>query len=407
MARKGIYKRGGTWWIRYAGLDGRIIRKSTGSAKFSDAELMLHTEKKAVREGIQPETKIIQNYTFKDLAEKYKDWVKGRQASAAVKIYNIDRLLDRYDSVPLRRFNTVLLEQLQTDLMTRGLRSEKAKGGKGKNIRGLKPTSINRILSTIKHMFSKAVDWEMVEAELLKKLRRVKQFKEQSRLRYLTAEEARGLVSVCDEHLRPIVITALLTGMRRGEILNLRWDHLDMRHDFILLDKTKNGERREIPINATLKTLFQKLPRRIDCPYVFHDPKTLKPYGEVKHSFSTAVNRAGIKDFHFHDLRHTYASLAIMSGEIDITTLKTLLGHKDIKMTLRYAHLAPAHNRKAARVMDTVMSLPESSLQPTAQLLHKETKKESAVIANSLDCLVELRGIEPLTPRLPALCSPS
>ncbi len=183
-----------------------------------------------------------------------------------------------------------------------------------------------------------------------------------------------------------------------------------MQHDFILLDKTKNGERREIPINATLKTLFQKLPRRIDCPYVFHDPKTLKPYGEVKHSFGTAVHRAGIKDFHFHDLRHTYASLAIMSGKIDITTLKTLLGHKDIKMTLRYAHLAPAHNRQAAQVMDTVLSLPTSSLQPTArttQLLHNPNEKGLAVIANPSKVLVELRGIEPLTPRLPALCSPS
>ncbi len=368
---------------------------------------MLHTEKKAVREGKHPETKIIQNYTFKELSEKYKDWVKGRQASAAVKVYNIDRLLDRYDAIPLRQFSTALLEQLQTDLMVRGLRSEKAKGGKGKNIRGLKPASINRILSTVKHMFSKAVDWEMVEADILKKLRRVKQLKEQGRLRYLTAKEAQGLVSVCDDHLRPIVMTALLTGMRRGEILNLRWDQLDMQHDFILLDKTKNGERREIPINATLKAMFHRLPRRIDCPYVFHDPQTLKPYGEVKHSFNTAVARAGIKDFHFHDLRHTYASLAIMSGEIDITTLKSLLGHKDIKMTLRYAHLAPAHNRKAASVMDKILSLPSEHSNPTAQLLHNPNEKGLAVIANPLNDLVELRGIEPLTPRLPALCSPS
>jgi len=294
-----------------------------------------------------------------------------------------------------------MLEQLQTDLMVRGLRSEKAKRSKGKNLRGLKPTSINRILSTIKHMFSKAVDWEMVESDILKKLRRVKQFKEQSRLRYLTVEEAQGLISVCDDHLRPIVITALHTGMRRGEILNLRWDQVDMQHGFILLDKTKNGERREIPVNVTLKALLQRLPRRIDCPYVFHHPKTLKPYREVKHSFSTAVTRAGIKDFHFHDLRHTYASLAIMSGEIDITTLKSLLGHKDIKMTLRYAHLAPAHNRKAASVMDRILNLPTAHLQPTAQLLHKATKKELAAIANPLNDLVELRGIEPLTPRLP------
>ena len=127
----------------------------------------------------------------------------------------------------------------------------------------------------------------------------------------------------------------------------------------------------------------------------------------MKHSFTTALTRAGIKDFHFHDLRHTYASLAIMSGEIDITTLKNHLGHKDIKMTLRYAHLAPAHNRKAANVMDRILGLPTAHLQPTAQLLHKEKEKGLTMIANPLNNLVELRGIEPLTPRLPALCSPS
>ena len=165
-----------------------------------------------------------------------------------------------------------------------------------------------------------------------------------------------------------------------------------MQHGFILLDKTKNGERREIPIDATLEALFHRLPRRIDCQFVFHDPDTLRPYGEVKHSFATAVRRAGINDFHFPDLRHTYASLAIMSGEIDIMTLKSLLGHKDIKMTLRYAHLAPAHNRKAAAVMDRILNLSTAPPDQTSQLLHKETKKESALNANSLDCLVELRG---------------
>jgi hypothetical protein len=121
MARKGVYKRGDVWWIRYATLDGRIIRKSSGSDKFKDAELLLHKEKQAVQEGKHPETKIIKNYTFADLAAKYKEWVTGRQASDYVKGLTIDRLLDRYGIIPLRRFNTALIEQLQTDLMAKGL----------------------------------------------------------------------------------------------------------------------------------------------------------------------------------------------------------------------------------------------------------------------------------------------
>ncbi len=82
-----------------ATLDCRIIRKSSGSSRFADAELMLHSGKKAVKEGKKPETKTIQSFTFKELAEKCKEWVKGRQSSAIVKICNIDRLLDGYDAI--------------------------------------------------------------------------------------------------------------------------------------------------------------------------------------------------------------------------------------------------------------------------------------------------------------------
>ena len=382
MAQKGVYRRGDKWWIRYAGLDGKMVRKSSESDKFKDAELMLYREKQAVKEGKQPESKIIENYTFSQLSEKYKAWIVGRQASAYVKGLVIDRLVERYGIIPLRRFNTALVEQLQTDLMTKGLRKEdKKRGVKPENIKGLKNASINRILSTLKHMFTKAVDWEMVEADVLKRIRKVKQLREDKRLRFLSIKEAQGLVSVCTDHLRPIVITALNTGMRKGEILKLRWDQVDMQHGFILLEKTKNGERREIPINKSLKTVFHSLRRRIDVAYVFYDEKRLKPYEDIKHSFTTALSQAKIKDFHFHDLRHTFASHMIMAG-IDLVAVKELLGHKDIKMTLRYAHLAPAHKRKAVNILDALLTTPATAqLPPTAQLQHNPIEKELSHVA--------------------------
>jgi len=103
---------------------------------------------------------------------------------------------------------------------------------------------------------------------------------------------------------------------------------------------------------------------------VFHDPDTLKPYKSVKRSYATALKNAGIKDFRFHDLRHTFASQLVMSG-VDITTVKELLGHKDIKMTLRYAHLAPAHKRKAINVLDTLLN-PSPNCTITSQAIEKE-----------------------------------
>ena len=135
-----------------------------------------------------------------------------------------------------------------------------------------------------------------------------------------------------------------------------KWDkHVDLKHDFILLDVTKNGERREIPINATLKKALQGLTRRIDVPYVFYSPDTGKPYKSISRSFKTALRKTGIKDFKFHDLRHTFASHLVMAG-VDITTVSRLLGHKTLTMTLRYAHLAPSHMVKAVDVLDNALN---------------------------------------------------
>jgi integrase len=161
--------------------------------------------------------------------------------------------------------------------------------------------------------------------------------------------------------------------VRKSEILNLAWDRVDLKHGFILLDQTKNGERREIPINGTLREnlteLFQgtkERPRRIDVPYVFYDPANGKAYQDVKRSFHSACKKAKIKDFRFHDLRHTFASHLVMAG-VDITTVKELLRHKQLTMTLRYAHLAPTHKVKAVDILDSVLSG-----KSTAQLVHKK-----------------------------------
>jgi integrase len=241
----------------------------------------------------------------------------------------------------------------------------------------------------------------MVDQDVLKKVRKVKLLKEDKRLRYLNVDESRTLVDACEGYLKDIVVTALNSGMRRGEILGLKWDRVDLKHGFILLDKTKNGERREIPINNTLRGVLQGITRRLDIPYVFFDPATGKHFLDVKRSFSTALKKVetlkcpdcryqgmrvkskehagncpecgsalavikGIEDFHFHDLQHTFASHLVMAG-VDLTTVSRLLGHKDIKMTLRYSHLAPAHMTRAVDILDKTLNE-----TPTSHLLHKK-----------------------------------
>jgi integrase len=119
----------------------------------------------------------------------------------------------------------------------------------------------------------------------------------------------------------------------------------------------------------------------VNCSYVFNQLvdrvdntgnkiKKAIPYGDIKKSFASAVKRAKIHDFKFHDLRHTFASHLVMAG-VDITTVKELLGHKDIKMTLRYAHLAPSHKVKAVDVLDRAIN---GNKQSTIHLLYTSTK---------------------------------
>jgi len=205
----------------------------------------------------------------------------------------------------------------------------------------------------------------LISEDVAKRICKVKMKPENNRrLRYLSIEESAALLNACDNHLKPIVAFALNTGCLRGEILGLTWERVDLKHGFILLDDTKSGKRREIPINATVHSVLQGIIRRLDSAFVFVNPSTNGKgklrnggrYLDLKKSFASACRKAGIKDFHFHDLRHTFASQLVMNG-VDITTVSKLLGHATLTMTLRYAHLAPDHLKSAVDVLSRISSL--------------------------------------------------
>jgi integrase len=171
------------------------------------------------------------------------------------KKFLIPQLQAFFGACQLRGVTTRLVEEYQTKRLTQGK----------------SPAIINRHLATLKHMFTKAVEWEMVDQETMECVRRVKLLPENNRrLRYLSVAECQALLDACSPYLRAIVVTALNTGMRKEEILLLQWEqHVDLTHGFILLDKTKSGEHRETPINDTVRQTLPSLVRRISTPYVF------------------------------------------------------------------------------------------------------------------------------------------
>ena len=154
-------------------------------------------------------------------------------------------------------------------------------------------------------------------------------FKENNhRLRFLTEAEIEALLKAdASPHLKPIVETALLTGMRREELLSLKWEQI--RNGFIYLTETKSGKARQIPINDRLAEVFKEVRRgnQLKSPYVFCDSQGRR-FFEVKRSFASACRRAGIEAFRFHDLRHTFASQLVMKGA-SLKAVQELLGHAD------------------------------------------------------------------------------
>jgi integrase len=138
--------------------------------------------------------------------------------------------------------------------------------------------------------------------------------------------------------------------MRIGELLSLTWDQVDMTHGFIRLKQTKNGKARALPFNETLWSLFNSIRTRENLPWVFHDSEGHR-YNDIRHAFNRACEAAALTDFHFHDLRHTFASWLVMKG-VPLATVSVLLGHTSPMMTLRYAHLSPKHLTSAVRILD-------------------------------------------------------
>jgi integrase len=153
------------------------------------------------------------------------------------------------------------------------------------------------------------------------------------------------------KHLEAIIITALNTGMRKGEILSLKWENVDFKNSYITIERSKNGEIRRIPMNKQLTTILKNVRElKRSTEYVFSNNG--KPCTDIKTGWWRALRDTEITNFRFHDLRHTFGSRLGMAG-VDIKTIQELMGHMDIKMTMRYSHPTPEHKRKAVEILDS------------------------------------------------------
>jgi integrase len=336
----GIYKQGNIFWCSKC-INGKQYRKSAETTLKMEAKAFYDDWVYELKEQVKTGKPIIKQepvkqITFAELSIKYLEYANGRLKSykrlkSFVKTLNI-----YFNNKRLTDFTVYNIENMQSDIIKKGLSVAYA----------------NRLTAVLKTMFTKASDWQLIDDTVLRTIRRIKMLKgENKRLRYLSDDDVERLISNCESYLKPIVITALNSGMRKSEILYLTWNRVDLKNRVILLDITKNGERREIPINDTLLNTLSCIIRNIKTDYLFYNPKTLKPFSDIKKVWQRALIKSHILDFHFHDLRHTFASQLVMKGA-DLATVQKLLGHKTINMTLRYAHLSNVHLKDAVNMLN-------------------------------------------------------
>lgn len=217
----------------------------------------------------------------------------------------------------------------------------------------LKPATVNREMAALKHLLSKAVAWGVLQHNPASGVKLQKE--NNRRLRYLTPAECKALLDACPSAtMHQIVTLALNTGMRKGEIFNLTWASVNLREKYIELVEQKNGERSTIPLNSAAADVLRAIPRRLDSDYVFTGMKPGEPFYDLKRQFAKAVRAAKLQGVNFHTLRHTAASLLVMAG-VDLATVREILRHKSIEMTLRYAHLSGDHKKAAVDALQNAL----------------------------------------------------
>lgn len=248
-------------------------------------------------------------------------------------------LVQKFKGKNLRKITPPMIESFKQEFL-----ATPTKHGKKRSF-----ATVNYHLSILSKIFSLAVDSDLLETNPCFRVKKLKL--NNQRVRVLSGEEEAKLFSALgdNELVKNIVTVALHTGLRRGEIFNLKWFDVDFVRRLIQVRESKTNKKRLVPVNETVRVLLDGLKRKSE--YVFPSPKTGGRLDNVKHSFSRAVNEAKIRDFRFHDLRHTAATRMADSGA-DAFTLMKILGHSDIRMTARYTHATDTALRRAVTNLD-------------------------------------------------------
>ncbi|MCW5969432.1 MAG: site-specific integrase [Blastocatellales bacterium] len=321
------------FYISWVDAAGRRRKRKVNAANITQARMIRNAELTKVEQtkalGFTPAGE----ESFEEVADRFLQYQRARLTDSA---------FDREEGIVENRlkpfFRGLKLAAVRRAEIQRYI--TKRSGAVGAN-------SVIKEINVIKHMMRLAVEWELIPYSPAQGIKTPKA--PPGRVRYLQPTEVRILLEFSPEWLRPIIAIAALTGMRRSEIVGLRWMDVDLNGGRILLPQTKNGDGRIVYLNASAQNVVRSLPSGLPLSRVFGE---ITP-GQVTAAFIRLCHDVEIVNFRFHDLRHTAASWMRMAGA-DIHTVAQILGHKDLRMAARYQHLSPAFLADAVGKLDGV-----------------------------------------------------
>jgi integrase len=348
---KDLFKRGQSWYSRFY-FEGLPYVKSHGKVSKTTALIKDAEFRTEVLEGKYSKKK--KRVLFENFAPQYLEFAKTskKMSSHERNAVSIEMLMPHFSNKYLHEITPFLVEKY---------RKERKDSGR-------MPATINRDVSTLNNMFNMAVQWGYLQVNPIN--RKVKKLKENNEQMWiLSPDDEKNLSFHCEarqqhprKYLKDLVQFALYTGMREEEIFSLKKINVDMQEGYVHVVDTKNNENRKVPINATVREILNRWLQKTNSDYVFCNGES-KKLTVLTHAYLRAVKDAGLERieivngkqktirFRFHDLRHTFGSRLGMAG-VDLKTIMEIMGHKTVKVALRYQHPTPSHKLNAVLSLD-------------------------------------------------------
>lgn len=350
-----VRKKGNKWYCRFQ-IDG--VRYERRCPLAVDERTALQAEKIIATEIMRgnldyAKAKILPK--LKDLIKIFLDYSKTNKKSYCNDVISANKFLSYWGNCEINTITSSSIENFKLHLK---------ETYKNKN------ATINRDIQALNKMFNLAIENNITEKNPVQKVKKLKE--DNFKIRFLDKKEEKRLFEALNyhytvttrekiqkefypyKHLENIIICALQTGMRRAEIFGLLKSCVDIENGYIELLQTKSNKARKIPISEKLKPILKEAlnDKTNKSEYIFINPATKTKYVDIKHAFNNLILQARIKNFRFHDFRHTVATRMVTAG-IDLAVIQEILGHASIQTTMRYAHPVPERKKQAIDILSS------------------------------------------------------